>query len=266
MNFKRKDNYSFSDLVAIVDILRKPDGCPWDAEQTHQSIRKSLIEETYEVAEAIDLENAELLQEELGDLLLQVVMHAQMESEQGVFTMNDVCDGVCKKLIYRHPHVFGNVSGLDTVQVLENWEKLKNAEKGRQTAADRLDSVPACLPALMRGAKVQKRAADLGFAYAGIEGAIADLDSEVAELKQAVKDGSGAADELGDVIFSAVNVSAFIKADAEEAMTAAINRFAGRIKTAEDLAEKEGKTLEQLTPEERDVFWKKAKAKEQAQK
>ena len=143
MEFELKARYDIGDLVEIIAVLRAPNGCPWDREQTHASIRKNLIEETYEVAEAIDTNDTGLLLEELGDLLMQVLMHAQMEAEQGHFTFDDVCNEVSQKLVYRHPHVFGDVTANDSDTVLRNWEDLKNAEKGRQTAADRLESVPS---------------------------------------------------------------------------------------------------------------------------
>lgn len=268
MDFARKDRYDISDLIEIVRILREPGGCPWDAEQTHASIRKNLIEETYEVADAIDKADDHLLCEELGDLLLQVALHTRMAEEAGSFTFGDVCDGISKKLIYRHPHVFGELENdLSTGQVLRNWESLKNTEKGRQTAADRLDSVPPSLPALMYAQKVQKRAADYKFCYDGVEGALEDLDSEVAELKAAVngdaESGHDAADEIGDVLFSAVNVARFLKADAEESLSASCQKFVSRLKRAEELAAGQGKKLEELSAAQRDAAWKQAKAEEQ---
>lgn len=267
MDFTRKERYGIGDLIEIVRMLRQPGGCPWDREQTHASIRKSLIEETYEVADAIDRADDRLLCEELGDLLLQVALHAQMACEDGAFTFDDVCDGICQKLIYRHPHVFGELGGdISTGRVLANWEKLKNAEKRRDTAADRLDSVPACLPALMYAQKVQKRAADYQFGYENAAGALADLDSEIAELKAAVAGGAAqghaAADEIGDVLFSAVNVARFLGADAEEALTASSQKFTARLKRAEALAAGAGKTLDDLDDAGRDALWRQAKGAE----
>ncbi|NLW79142.1 MAG: nucleoside triphosphate pyrophosphohydrolase [Ruminococcaceae bacterium] len=260
MEFERKDRYNVADLVEIVRILRAPGGCPWDAEQTHQSIRNNLIEETYEVADAIDREDAALLCEELGDLLLQVVMHTRMETELGGFDFDDVCDGICQKLIYRHPHVFGQVAVGSSDEVLQNWEALKNTEKGRETAAQRLDSVPPSLPALMRAGKVQKRAAAFGFAYETVQDALADLRSELEELEQAVEDGQGMQEELGDLLFSAVNVARFVGADAEEALTASTDKFARRVKAVEAMAGDEN--LAGLDARQLDVLWKQAKAEE----
>lgn len=263
MDFKLKNQYTISDLLEIVKILREPGGCPWDREQTHQSIRKNLIEETYEVAEAIDTQDAPLLCEELGDLLLQIALHVRMEEERGQFTFDDVCDGICKKLIHRHPHVFGDLAGdLSTGQVLDNWEKLKNEEKGRQTAAQRLDSVPKTLPALMYSAKVQKRAADFGFAYPDVQAAFADLDSEVAECRQSLADVEQAGKEIGDVLFSAVNVARLLDVDPEEALTQSCARFKNRVRCIEQLAGENGKELAALEEDELDLLWKKAKQRE----
>ena len=197
VDFERKQRYNAQDLVRIVALLRDPvNGCPWDKEQTHESIRSNFIEETYEALEAIDLADAHLLEEELGDVLLQVALHCQMEAEKGVFDFDAVCDGICKKLIYRHPHVFGDTVADTTGQVLANWEALKNAEKERTTAKSRLESVPAAFPALMRAAKVQKRAGAYGFAYPDAAAALADLESELAELKEAMASGGDVQWEL----------------------------------------------------------------------
>lgn len=263
MAFTPKDRYGINDLLNIIQVLRAPGGCPWDAEQTHQSIRKNLIEETYEVAEAIDLADDKLLCEELGDLMLQVVLHTQMATEAGNFTFDDVCDGICQKLIYRHPHVFGDMSGeLSTGQVLRNWESLKNTEKGRATVGQRLDSVPASLPALMRSEKVQKRAAGYGFCYAGAGDALEDLAGEVEELRQALEDGVGVEGEVGDVLFSAVNVARMVGCDAEEALTQSTDKFVSRVKAVDDMAAAKDKTLEQLDAQELNVLWKRAKSLE----
>ncbi len=167
----QKERYNMEDLLEIVALLRDPEnGCPWDKVQTHTSIRKNFIEETYEVADAIDLADASLLCEELGDVLLQVALHTRMEEEQGAFTFGDVCTGICKKLIYRHPHIFGDAGAQTPDEALQNWEALKRREKHREGAGDDLDSVPAALPALMRSRKVAKRAADHGFTYPDAQG------------------------------------------------------------------------------------------------
>ena len=186
-----KNSYDINDLIQIVKILRAPGGCQWDGEQTHQSIRRNFLEEAYEVAEAIDQESTEHLQEELGDVLLQVVFHASIEEDAGRFDLNDVADGISRKLIYRHPHVFGTVNVSSTDEILSNWEELKKAEKGQATQADAVDAVARSLPALWRAEKVQKKAAKVGFDWADVSGAMDKLSEEVYELKDAM-------DEVGE--------------------------------------------------------------------
>ena len=267
MEFTPKEHYNAQDLVRIVALLRQPEGgCPWDKEQTHQSIRANFIEETYEAVEAIDLADAELLQEELGDVLLQIALHCQMEAEQGRFDFDAVCDGLCKKLIYRHPHVFGDAAADTVGQVLANWETLKNTEKGRTTARSRLESVPAAFPALMRAAKVQKRAAAYGFAYADAAAALADLESEIAELKEAVAQGQGVGWEMGDVLFAAANLSRMLHTDPEQALSQATGRFQNRVILCEEQAAAEQKALEQASAQDLDRYWKAAKQTEQTSK
>ncbi len=220
VDFTIKDHYKVDDLLRIMELLRGEGGCVWDREQDHHSIRNNFIEETYEAVEAIDREDPALLQEELGDVLLQVVFHARMEEEAGRFTFSDVCDGICKKLIYRHPHVFGDVSVENSSQVLENWDKLKTVEKHQETAVSTLEAVSKALPALVRAAKVQKRAGKVGFEYPALSDALGDLRSEIAELEEALsrEDAQDVFEEIGDVIFSAANVSRLLKADPEEAL------------------------------------------------
>ncbi len=262
-DFQFKDRYDIYDLVEIMKMLRAPGGCPWDAEQTHESIKKNLIEETYEVIEAINKNDKELLCEELGDTLMQVVFHAQMESEAGVFDFNTVSDGVCKKLIERHPHVFGEVtiSGVD--DVLTNWDAIKRKTKGQKSTTESMLSVPRELPALMRATKLQKKAADVGFDWSDASGALDKLEEEIAELRAAIanKDKENMAEELGDVLFSAVNVSRFIKTDAEEALTAASDKFLSRFTTVEALANERNIDMKSVGIDELDKLWDEAKAK-----
>ena len=172
IDFEQKASYGLEDLAEIVRILREPGGCPWDREQDHHSIRRNLLEEAYEAAEAIDEESPEHLKEELGDVLLQVVFHARMEQEAGRFGLQDVADGVCKKLIYRHPHVFGDVAVSGSDEVLVNWEELKRKEKHQESAADSVDAVARSLPGLWRAEKVQKKAAKAGFDWPDVQGAL----------------------------------------------------------------------------------------------
>ncbi len=260
MEFELKSRYDIGDLLDIVRILRLPGGCPWDAEQTHESIRASFIEETYEVLEAIDCGDTKLLREELGDVLLQVVLHTQMEQEKGAFNFTDVCDELCKKLVYRHPHVFASEEEMSAEQVLDNWEALKNAEKDRKTVQDCLSSVPPALPALMRSAKAQKRAAPFGFEYADALSALRELKAEIEELESAMAAEQGVQHELGDVLFSAVNVARLASVDAEQALSETTRRFSDRVIAVEKMAGERGKTLKQLSDEERDEMWKSVKA------
>ena len=263
VDFMHKDCYNIQDLVEIMRMLRAPDGCPWDAQQTHESIKKNLIEETYEVIEAINKNDKELMCEELGDLLMQVVFHAQMETEAGAFDFNNVTDGVCKKLIERHPHIFGEVkvSGVD--DVLTNWDAIKRKTKGQKTTGDSMLSVPRELPALMRATKLQKKAADVGFDWNDVSGALDKVAEETAELKAAIenKDSVNMAEELGDILFSVVNVSRFIKVDAEEALTAASDKFLARFVEVEKLAKERGINMKEASLEELDALWDEVKAK-----
>ena len=257
VDFQYKDSYDVKDLEEIVRILRAPGGCPWDAEQTHQSIRRNFLEEAYEAAEAIDEESPEHLKEELGDVLLQVVFHARMEQEEGRFDLDDVADGVCKKLIYRHPHVFGDVSVSGTGEVLSNWEELKRKEKGQATNTDALESVARSLPALWRAEKVQKKAQKAGFDWPDVSGALDKLSEELEELKVAAAQGTNVAEELGDLLFSAVNVSRFLKVDCEDALNQATDKFIDRFRKVEEQAGE--RPMTEMTLDELDQLWERAK-------
>lgn len=259
VDFQYKDSYDVRDLEEIVRILRAPGGCPWDAEQTHESIRRNFLEEAYEAVEAIDEKNPDHLKEELGDVLLQVLFHARMEQEAGRFDLDDVADGVCKKLIYRHPHVFGDVSVTGTGEVLTNWEELKRKEKGQATNTDALDAVARSLPALWRAEKVQKKAKKAGFDWPDISGALDKLSEELEELKTAVAQGTNVEEELGDLLFSAVNVSRFLKADPEVALGKATDKFISRFSKVEALAAAQNQAMEGMTLEELDKLWERAK-------
>ncbi len=264
MNFVFKDHYGMDDLLRIMEILRGEGGCVWDREQDHHTIRNNFIEETYEAVEAIDREDTDLLREELGDVLLQVVFHARMEEEAGGFSFSDVCDGICKKLVYRHPHVFGDVTVENSGQVLDNWDKLKKAEKHQQTAASTLEGVSKALPALVRAAKVQKRAGKVGFEYPALADALGDLRSEIAELEEALakEDGDGVFEEMGDVLFSAANVSRLLKADPEEALTRSTEKFIRRFHRMEQAAISNDIELSECTIDELNNLWREAKKAE----
>lgn len=260
-NFTPKEKYFTEDLLRIMEILRSKDGCPWDAEQTHESIKKNFIEETYEVIEAINKDDKALLCEELGDVLLQVVFHAQMEKEQGSFTYDDVTDGICKKLIERHPHVFGDVSVSGTDDVLRNWEDIKNRSKGQDTQTKAMNDIPRELPALMRSTKIQKKAKKAGFDWDSIDGALLKLQEEVVELNEALAEGDNnhKQEELGDVLFAAVNVSRFMDCDAEEALTGANDKFISRFSLVEKMAGERGIDMKNSSLEELDKLWNEAK-------
>ena len=257
VDFQYKDSYNVKDLEEIVRILRAPGGCPWDAEQTHQSIRRNFLEEAYEAAEAIDEENPDHLKEELGDVLLQVVFHARMEQEAGRFDLDGVADGVCKKLIYRHPHVFGDVAVSGTGEVLTNWEELKRKEKGQATNTDALEAVARSLPALWRAEKVQKKAKKAGFDWPEVSGALDKLSEELEELRQAAAQGTNVAEELGDLLFSAVNVSRFLGLDCEDALNQATDKFIGRFRKVEEQAGE--RPMTEMTLAELDQLWERAK-------
>lgn len=259
VDFQYKDSYGVKDLEEIVRILRAPGGCPWDAEQTHQSIRRNFLEEAYEAVEAIDEGSPEHLEEELGDVLLQVVMHTRMEQEAGRFDLDGVADGICKKLIYRHPHVFGDVAVSGTGEVLSNWEALKRKEKGQATNTDALEAVARALPALWRAEKVQKKARKAGFDWPDVSGALDKLSEELEELKTAAAEGTNVAEELGDLLFSAVNAARFLKVDPEDALNGATDKFIGRFRKVEAQAAAQGKAMEDMGLEELDALWERAK-------
>ncbi|MCL1904049.1 MAG: nucleoside triphosphate pyrophosphohydrolase [Oscillospiraceae bacterium] len=253
--------YGISDLLSVMARLRVE--CPWDKEQTHASIRANVIEEAYEVAEAIDNVSPEQLCEELGDLLLQVVFHGQIAAETGEYDFDDICDGICKKLIYRHPHVFGNVKADSTREVLKNWDDLKSASKGEQTTYERLLSVPKTLPALIRGEKVGKRAAGTGFDFASVKESLDSLKSEINELEEVIdkdldnihKKEGRIEEEFGDILFSCCNLGRFLKKDCEKALTLSINRFIMRFGRLEDMVSESGKAFDDFSATELDEMW-----------
>ena len=259
VDFQYKDSYDVRDLEEIVRILRAPGGCPWDAEQTHASIRRNFLEEAYEAVEAIDEQSPDHLKEELGDVLLQVMLHARMEQEAGRFDLDDVADGICKKLIFRHPHVFGDVEVSGTSEVLTNWEELKRKEKGQATNTDALDAVARSLPALWRAEKVQKKAKKAGFDWPDVSGALDKLSEELSELKGAVADGTNVEEELGDLLFSAVNAARFLDIDPEVALAKATDKFIDRFRKVEAQAAALGNPMESMSLAELDKLWERAK-------
>lgn len=259
IDFESKPSYGMDDLVNIVAILRAPGGCPWDQEQTHQSIRQNMLEEAYEACEAIDQADTAHLKEELGDVLLQVALHAQMEREQGSFTLDDVADGICKKLIFRHPHVFGDVNAQDVGQALNTWDAMKRVEKSQQTYTDTLEAVARSLPALWRAQKVQKKAKKAGFDWPDAQGAVDKLSEELSELRAAMDGKGDVAEELGDLLFACVNVSRFVDVEPEEALTAATDKFISRFALVERKAQALGRDMKDMTLAELDQLWDQAK-------
>lgn len=246
-------------IVELIKVLRRE--CPWDKEQTHKSLRRGMIEESYEVVEAINRENDENLREELGDVLLQIVFHSDLASQEGRFNLIDVINYECEKMIGRHPHVFSTGEAKTVDKVLEKWENIKSKEHGNITHTERLRDVPQSLPALIRGEKVQKRAADVGFDWDNIEPAIQKVREELEEFCAAREAGNREAmeDELGDLLFSVVNVSRFAKIGAEEALNHATDKFIFRFGLLEEEALSSGKDLKNMTLEEMDALWDEIK-------
>ena len=255
----KNEKYSFEDLCLLAKLLRAEGGCPWDREQTHKSIRKDIIEETYEVIEAIDKEDPELMREELGDLLWQVVFHAELEREEGRADMSDIVHDICSKLVHRHPHVFGTVVAETSDVVLDNWEKIKTEEKQRNTVTSKLQSVPPALPALMRAQKIGKRAPFFDFADA--EEVLAKLEEETNELKAAISSENKADidEEFGDLLFTAVSLARKLGIDAEESLTKASEKFIRRFSVLEAEVIAEDKDITALSMAELDAIWDRIK-------
>ncbi len=257
----------FPELVGLMARLRAPDGCPWDREQDHRTLRRFFIEETYEVVEAIDTDDPELLCEELGDVLLQVVFHAQLAAETGLFTVDDVAAQIVRKLVRRHPHVFGDVDAADSAEVLRNWERIKKQEKVGQEARRRdslLDGIPTGLPALMQAMEVSKRVVKVGFEWGSFPDVLAKLDEEMAELKSELTGETWDQDrifaELGDLFFTLVQVARWQKVDPEEALRQMLARFSARFRHIERRAAEQGRSLPEMTLAEMDALWDEAKA------
>ena len=256
-----KNAYTVDDLVTVVEVLRSDEGCPWDREQNHKSIRKDFIEETYEVIEAIDTENTELLKEELGDVLLQVAFHTQIEREVGSFDINDVANDVCVKLIHRHPHVFGDVQADTSEKVLANWEIIKSKEKERNTVTDKLRAIPPMLPALMRAQKVGKKASC--FDFPDTESVLDKVKEELCELEEAIKcqNVNDVQEEMGDLLLSITSLCRKLNVEAEEALNGATEKFINRFDSVEKVVIDKGLTMNDLTIEQLDAIWDENKAK-----
>lgn len=255
------NNGKLERLIDIMGVLRSKEGCPWDREQTHESLKRYLIEETYEYLEAVDLKDKPHMCEELGDVLLQVVFHAQLANENGDFNIEDVINGICEKMIHRHPHVFADVSAETSSEVLKNWEEIKKEEKGNINQASVLQEVPINLPALMRSYKVQQKAAQVGFDWDNPSDVFAKIREEIDELEVEYNKSNkaGIEEELGDVLFSVVNLSRFLKVYPELSLSQSTNKFIGRFEYVERRASELGKKLKEMTLPEMDVLWEEAK-------
>ncbi len=256
-----EDLNGVSHLREIVARLRAPDGCPWDREQTHASLRGALIEECYEVVDAIESADDANLREELGDLLLHVVMHARMAEERNAFTLEQVAAEVCEKMIRRHPHVFGDALAQDSGEVLRQWEQIKRREKGGD--AGLMDHLSKALPALLRAQNAQKKAGRVGLDWPAIDPVFEKLDEEVAELRSALASGDSRAveDEVGDLLFTAVNIARKAGVDAETTLAAATSKFISRFQQVEGLLRMEGRRMEDCSASELDRLWEKAKSR-----
>ena len=256
LDFLCKESYDLRDFVALVSYLRSPNGCPWDQVQTHESIRRNFLEETYEACEAIDAGDLVHMREELGDVLMQVLFHTDIEREAGHFDIDDVADAACKKLIYRHPHVFRR----DEPDA-PDWDTMKQRERAQTTTAEAMDSVARSLPALWRCDKIQAKAAKTGFEWPDVHAALDKVDEETRELRAAVASGDTEAigDELGDLLFAAVKVARFAGIDPEQAAHAACEKFIHRFSAMETAAANDGTALEQCTLAQMLSLWQQAK-------
>ena len=253
------DEEALGRLVSILRILRKE--CPWDRKQTHDSLTGCMLEEAYEAVDAINEENYDNLKEELGDVLLQTIFHSLLAEEEGRFDMTAVINAECEKMIRRHPHVFSDTEAKSIDNVLEKWENIKRQESDWNSQSERLRDVPKALPALIRSRKVQERASEIGFDWDDISGIFLKIREETQELREAYEDqgGEGIVEELGDLLFSIVNISRFLGVDAEESLTHATDKFIRRVEYVESEAVKRGMQVSELTQEQQDIFWEMAK-------
>jgi len=250
-----REHYDFEDLVSVVRVLRGEGGCPWDREQTHKSIRNDIIEETYEVIEAIDTDDPVLLREELGDVLLQVVFHARISEEEGQFDVNQVTDGICRKLIHRHPHVFADVCADTSEEVLKNWENIKSEEKSRKTVTDKLRAVPPMLPALMRATKVGKKASCFDFPQ--VSDVMDKLSEEFVEVSEAIEEGNEEhiREEIGDLLLTVTSLCRKLGVSAEDSLREATDKFINRFERIETDLSAKGIAITDVPVEELDKIW-----------
>jgi tetrapyrrole methylase family protein/MazG family protein len=252
---------SFDELINIVAKLRSPDGCPWDREQTRESLKPFLVEEFYELIDALDEDSPEAVKEELGDLLFQIVIQSQLSSEEGMFNIHDVVQGISEKLVRRHPHVFGGTSLNTPEQVIERWQEYKKNEG--KIYASAVDGVPKAMPALLRASEIQKKATKVGFDWDRIEDVFAKLDEEIKELKEALdrKEYKEIEEELGDIFFVLVRIANFLNVNPEDALKKTISKFYQRFGYIEQEATQQGRKLKDMTLEEMEILWNEAKRK-----
>ncbi len=258
-----KSKYTFEDFLNIMDRLRAPDGCPWDKVQTHESLKGCMLEEAYEAVDAIENKDMANLCEELGDVLLQVVFHAKIAGETNAFDMQDVIDGISRKMILRHPHIFSDAVAETPEAVLDNWEEIKKKEKQYKSQTEILKSVPASMPALMRAEKVQAKAAKVGFDFNNLEEAMEKVYEEANELKCAILENNGRVEEeYGDILFSFVNLSRFLQINPEFSLTKATKKFINRFEYVEDSALLQKKKFSELSLDEMNQLWEESKQHE----
>jgi tetrapyrrole methylase family protein/MazG family protein len=259
----KSDQTMFEQLIAIMKRLRGPGGCPWDAEQTHESLTRYLLEETYEVIEAIEAKSSEHIKEELGDLLLQPVFHAAIAEEAGTFTMNDIITTLCDKLVRRHPHVFGDLQIADSAAQIENWEQIKKTEKGTERASA-LSGVPPHLPALLKAQKITEKASRVGFDWEHVDQVMAKVLEELHEFEEAMAAGDNEhmEAELGDLLFAIVNLGRFLSINPEDALRKTITRFQSRFQYVEDSLHGRGQQMNVTPLAEMDRLWEEAKQQE----
>lgn len=250
VDFTQKPKYTTEDLIEIVRLLRSPNGCPWDKEQTHKSIRQDFIEEVYEAIEAIDTDDAALLEEELGDVLLQVAMHAQMAAEENKFTYDDIVDGICKKMIIRHPHVFGDTVANDTKTVLKNWDAIKMQTKSQKTTGETMQSVSKSLPSLMRSEKLLKKASKHHLAFQEPEDAFEKAEKAFDTLKQMPN-----TEQLGALLLTIVNLAGSLHLDCEKSLYYTCDGFTERFMRLEEKAAQEGIDIQNLNQKDLDLLW-----------
>lgn len=263
--------HTYEEFLKVIEELRSEHGCPWDREQTHASLKQCMLEEAYEVIEGIEEYEAtgdyKNLREELGDVLLQVVLHARIAEEEGRFTMGDIVDEICEKMIRRHPHVFGDAAAETSKESLVLWEDIKKQEKKEETLADTLNRVAKAFPANIRAEKIQKKAAKYGFEFESMEQVLGKVKEELEELEEVIQGKKNAEngqterleEEFGDLLFSMVNLSRFLGLNAENSLTNATNKFINRCVGIEKLAHLRGEKLNQMSAEEIDVLWRSMK-------